>query len=102
MSAPETSRSHSGWYGSGARRRTVTMDDARSMSDSAWVNSSRIMAGLLLYTGIGWLVSRWVGHQALLMTIGAFVGLALSYYMVFASLSRDAREDEARQRGDTS
>lgn len=76
------------------------MDDARRMSNSAWVASSRLMAGLILYTGLGWLVSRWVGHQALLMAVGALVGLALSYYLIFASLSREAREDETRVRGE--
>jgi hypothetical protein len=55
-------------------------------------NSSRLMAGLILYTGLGWLVSRWVGHQALLMAIGAIVGLALSYYLMFASLAKETRD----------
>lgn len=72
------------------------MDDARRMSNSAWANSSRLMSGLILYTGVGWLVSRWVGHQALLMAIGAIVGLALSYYLMFKSLALEAREDELR------
>lgn len=76
------------------------MDDARRMSNSAWVASSRLMSGLILYTGLGWLVSRWVGHQALLMAVGALVGLALSYYLIFASLSKEAREDEARALGE--
>ena len=76
------------------------MDDARRMSNSAWVASSRLMAGLILYTGLGWLVSRWVGHQELLMAVGALVGLALSYYLIFASLSKEAQEDEARVRGE--
>jgi ATP synthase protein I len=73
------------------------MDDARRMSNSAWANSSRLMTGLLLYTGLGWLVSLWVGHRALLMAIGAIVGLALSYYLIFTSLAHDAREDAKRQ-----
>ena len=72
------------------------MDDARRMSNSAWVNSSRLMSGLILYTGLGWLVSRWVGHQALLMAIGAMVGLALSYYLMFTSLEHERRQDEGR------
>ena len=100
MSAPEAPRVVAGWYRSGARRRTVTMDDARRMSNSAWANSSRLMTGLILYTGLGWLVSRWVGHQALLMAIGAIVGLALSYYLMFMSLAHEAREYEKRQRED--
>lgn len=99
MSAPEAREIVRGWYGSGARRRTVTMDDARRMSNSAWVNSSRLISGLILYTGLGWLVSRWVGHQALLMAIGAIVGLALSYYLMFRSLGHEARADAERQQG---
>ena len=100
MSAPQAARSRSGWYRSGARRRTVSMDDARRMSNSAWANSSRRISGLILYTGLGWLVSRWVGHQALLMAIGAMVGLGLSYYLMFVSLAHEAREDEKRQSRD--
>jgi ATP synthase protein I len=72
------------------------MDDARRMSNSAWVTSSRLISGLILYTGLGWLVSRWVGHQALLMAIGAMVGLGLSYYLMFTSLAHEARQDEKR------
>ena len=75
------------------------MDDARRMSNSAWVTSSRLMSGLILYTGLGWLVSRWVGHQALLMAIGAMVGLGLSYYLVFTSLAQETRA--ARERDDS-
>lgn len=73
------------------------MDDARRMSNSAWATSSRLITGLLLYTGLGWLVSLWVGHRALLMAIGAAVGLALSYYLVFKSLEHETREDRRRQ-----
>ncbi len=72
------------------------MDDARRMSNSAWVNSSRLMSGLILYTFLGWLLSRWVGHQALLMAIGAIVGLALSYYLMFTSLEHERRAYERR------
>lgn len=97
MSAPGATRRHAGWYRLGAQRRTVTMDDARRMSNSAWANSSRLITGLLLYTGLGWLVSLWVGHRALLMAIGAMVGLALSYYLVYLSLKHEKREDERRQ-----
>lgn len=76
------------------------MDDARRMSNSAWVASSRLMSGLILYTGLGWLLSRWLGHQELLMAVGALVGLALSYYLIFAALGKEAAEDEERARGE--
>jgi ATP synthase protein I len=100
VSAPGGINAWSGWYRSGAQRRTVSMDDARRMSNSAWVTSSRLISGLILYTGLGWLVSRWVGHQALLMAVGAMVGLGLSYYLLFKSLAHETLEDERRSRGD--
>lgn len=99
MSAPHARYGRADWYRSGARRRTVSMDDARRMSNSAWVASSRLISGLILYTGLGWLVSRWVGHQELLMAAGAIVGLSLSYYLLFRSLAYEERRDAERQRG---
>jgi len=66
------------------------------MSNSAWANSSRLIAGLLLYTGLGWLVSRWVGHQALLMALGAMIGLALSYYLMFRTLAAETKSYESK------
>jgi ATP synthase protein I len=97
---PVRPHAYGGWYRSGAQKRTVTKDDARRMSDSAWANVSRLITGLILYTGLGWLVSRWVGHQALLMAVGAIVGLALSYYLMFRSLEHERLRDEERRRQD--
>ncbi|MFM8156162.1 MAG: hypothetical protein ACKOAF_08830 [Actinomycetes bacterium] len=59
------------------------------MADSAWTISSRLIAGLILYTAIGWLISLWVGHQAVLMAIGALFGLGLSYFLIFRGLRKD-------------
>ena len=59
------------------------------MADSAWTISSRLIAGLILYTAIGWLISLWVGHQAVLMAIGALFGLGLSYFLIFKGLRKD-------------
>lgn len=65
------------------------------MSDSAWTITSRIIAGLLLYTGLGWVLSLWLGHQQVLMAVGALVGLGLSYTLVFTGLARDARRESS-------
>jgi len=69
------------------------------MADSAWTIVSRIAAGLLLYTGLGWLVSRWIGHAPLLMAVGALVGLTLSTFLVYVSLYREGTTG-LRQRTD--
>ena len=91
MSAPVPSSRPAGWYRSGAAKRSIPPDASKGMADPAWTIVSRITAGLLLYTGLGWLISRWVGHASVLMAIGAIVGLCLSTYVVVASLHREGR-----------
>lgn len=93
MSAPSPSRYSPGWYRSGARKRPISVDTNRRMSDLAWANSSRLITGLVLYTGLGWLLSRWFGHQALFMAVGAMVGLGLSFYLMFRSFAHDEQRE---------
>lgn len=59
------------------------------MADSAWTITSRLIAGLVLYTAIGWLISRWIGYQEVCMAIGALVGLGLSYFLIFRGFARE-------------
>jgi len=79
------------WYRSRARsisgnapQRTLP-----SMDNTAWIISSRLIAGLVLYAGLGWLLSLWLGHREVLMAIGALLGLGLSYYLIFTGLHRE-------------
>ena len=67
------------------------------MADSAWSISSRLIAGLILYTAIGWVVSLGVGHQAVLMAIGALFGLGLSYFLIFRGLGKEDTTLDADQ-----
>ena len=74
------------------------------MSDAAWIISSRLIAGMLLYAGLGWLLSLWLGHADVLIAVGALLGLGLSFFLVFRQLPmfdgtrRHSRDDD---RGDT-
>jgi ATP synthase protein I len=79
------------WYRSRAQSISgnAPQRTAPSMDNTAWIISSRLMAGLILYTGLGWLLSLWLGHRGVLMAIGAMVGLGLSYYLIFTGLSRE-------------
>lgn len=94
-----------GWYGSRAQQRSKSAlptirEHQRLMDNVAWTISSRLIAGLVLYTGLGWLLSLWLGHRALLMAVGALLGLGLSYYLIFTSLAREGRAAEnARKDG---
>jgi F0F1-type ATP synthase assembly protein I len=95
MTAPAPQKPQFGWYRSGAGIRSAPQVSPRGMNDSAWTITSRIIAGLLLYTGVGWLLSLWLGHQQVLMAVGALVGLGLSYTLVFMGLAREARRESA-------
>lgn len=86
MSDPDSKRPTSGWYRSRATRTQITPEQNRGMSDAAWIISSRLIAGLLLYAGIGWLLSLWLGHADILIAVGALVGLGLSFFLVFRQL----------------
>lgn len=48
---------------------------------------SHLMAGIVLYGGIGWLLSLWLGHQAALVATGVIVGVALSLFLVHFRIS---------------
>ncbi len=86
MSDPGSKPRPSGWYGSRATRKQITPEQNRGMSDAAWIISSRLIAGLLLYAGIGWLLSRWFGHADVFIAVGALFGLGLSFFLVFRQL----------------
>ena len=59
-----------------AKRRMAAEGRARGL-DVGWTVFSYLIAGMLAYGGIGWLVGRAV-HVALLFPIGMLVGLAIS------------------------
>jgi len=79
------------WYRSRARSISgnAPQRSLPSMDNTAWIISSRLIAGLILYAALGWLLSLWLGHREIFMAIGALVGLGLSYYLIFTGLSRE-------------
>ena len=79
------------WYRSRARSISgnAPVREFAAMDNAAWIISSRLIAGLILYTGLGFVFSLWLGHRSLFMAVGALVGLGLSYYLIFTGLSRE-------------
>lgn len=65
----------------------------REAADHAWMIVSHLLAGIVLYGGIGWLLSLWLGHRAVFVAAGVILGSALSLYLVHVRVSRlDANE----------
>jgi ATP synthase protein I len=52
-----------------------------------WQILSYMLGGMLLYGGVGWLVSRWTGI-AILFPIGMILGIGLSVAMIIFRFTR--------------
>jgi ATP synthase protein I len=60
----------------------------------AWQAFGYLVAGVLLYGGIGWLLDRWLG-TSFLVVVGILFGAALGIYLTIArfdALPRRQRE----------
>jgi F0F1-type ATP synthase assembly protein I len=97
VSQPTSRYRRRNWYGSAPSFDRLT-NATHSMDNSAWSISGRLIAGIGLYAGLGWLLSLWVGYRGPLIAIGALVGLALAYTLIFRGLSHDARRAQVRER----
>jgi ATP synthase protein I len=66
---------------------------ARSDSDgppeqnAGWAIFSYLLAGMLFYGGVGWLISRWT-HLAIIFPVGMIVGLALAIVLIVYKYGR--------------
>jgi ATP synthase protein I len=61
----------------GLNRRAAAAEGRARGLDIGWTVFSYLIAGMLAYGGIGWLIGRAV-HVALLFPIGMLIGLAIS------------------------
>jgi len=49
----------------------------KSGTDAGWTIFSYLIAGMIVYGGLGWLIGRWTGHP-IIFPLGMLAGLALS------------------------
>jgi F0F1-type ATP synthase assembly protein I len=67
-----------------------------SPNETAWMITGRLVAGMIVYGGLGWLLGLWLGHQALFIAGGVLFGIAASLYLVLARLNHETRELEKK------
>jgi F0F1-type ATP synthase assembly protein I len=60
------------------------------LDGAAWSSVGYLLSGMLFYGGIGWLIDRWTGHDALFLPIGLIVGIALALALVFVRHGRSS------------
>lgn len=68
-----------------------------STANAAWTIVSNLIAGIVLYGGIGWLLSLWLGHRAAFVAGGVLVGTALSLYLAHVRTSQGPGEPPAKR-----
>ncbi|MGI8328953.1 AtpZ/AtpI family protein [Actinomadura scrupuli] len=59
----------------------------RAFSNAASAAPATILAGMLVYGGVGWLLSRWL-HVPALLPIGLVLGLVFAFYLVYVRYGR--------------
>ncbi len=61
--------------------------------DHAYMMQVELIAALLIWGGAGWLVDRWLGSGPWLTILGALVGYAAGFYLIWLrSLRMDAAD----------
>jgi F0F1-type ATP synthase assembly protein I len=102
--APASGHRDHRWYRSAATKTSTATPEAlpegRETDDVAWVAVSHLVAGILLYSGLGWLVGNWLGNQAICVAVGTLVGTAFALYLVFARLGATRTGPETPRQDD--
>jgi ATP synthase protein I len=56
-------------------------------ADEGWRVFSRMIAGMVLYGGVGWLIGRWTGIS-ILFPLGMLLGVVLSVLAIIFRFTR--------------
>ena len=64
----------------------ATVREGWASANTAWIIMSHLLTGILLYAGLGWLLSLWLGNAPLLIAAGALIGMFLSLYLIHRRL----------------
>ena len=63
-------------------RKTESREPPAPRQSDGWALFSTLLAGVLVWSGIGWGADKLLGFQALFLPIGAILGLAGAVYLI--------------------
>ncbi len=58
----------------------------REAPNAAWTVMNNLIAGILIYGGLGYLLGLWLDHPSVGLAAGAVFGLVASTYLIFFRL----------------
>lgn len=82
-------------------RKTKTPTGKTEKKVDPYSISGYLLAGMVLYGGLGWLTDKWAGTSDVFAPIGVVFGLAAGLYLTFRQVSvweRQEREALLRRR----
>jgi ATP synthase protein I len=59
----------------------------KTTSDDPWAIMGRLISGILIYGGLGWLIGTWLNNVEVFVAAGAILGVSLALYMTYKQLS---------------
>jgi F0F1-type ATP synthase assembly protein I len=68
--------------------------DAWNGMSAAWAVTGTLVAGILVWGGVGYLLDRWLGFHWLFLPIGMLVGVGASIYLVYLRYGRDEHQHQ--------
>ncbi len=66
--------------------------DAWRGAGTAWAITGTLLAGILVWGGIGYLVDRWIGFHWVFLPVGMLVGAGTAIYLVYVRYGKDDGE----------
>lgn len=76
----------------------VTQREVWEGLDTSSVMTVELLAGILVWGGVGWLLDRWLGTWPWLFAIGVLLGFGAGLYLVWIrSAAAQRRHDEERE-----
>ena len=59
----------------------------KTTSDDPWTIFGRLVSGILIYGGLGWLIGTWVNKVEMFVAAGVILGISLALYMTYKQLN---------------
>ena len=59
----------------------------KTTSDDPWAIVGRLISGILIYGGLGWLIGSWFNQVELFVAAGSILGIGLALYMTYKQLN---------------
>jgi ATP synthase protein I len=63
-------------------------------ADQASIMGMELVAAILTWSGIGWLVDRWLGTAPWFLVVGGLVGNAAGLYLIWLRSGRMEQRDD--------